>query len=185
MRRDDFAIESRIAEAVQAATGLRTGNWESQADAIVESRTGSALEGERIAAVVSSLVSRLESLIRPASVPSAPLRDAAASLNPLIVGFLRLFGGGEPESAPQLPMAPRPETFRYQAAYEEGKDGVFLVDRDQSGLLRRVTAPAPTQVVVQVDALDSRSFLERAPEIAEALRKVLLESDGLRTVLDE
>jgi hypothetical protein len=40
-------------------------------------------------------------------------------------------------------------------------------------------------VVVQVDALDSRSFLERAPEIAEALRKALLESDGIRAVLDE
>jgi len=185
MRRDDFAIESRIAEAVQAAAGLRTGNWESQADAIVGSQTGSTVEGERIAALVSSLVSRLDGLIRPAAVSSSPWRDTAASLNPLIGGLLRLFGGGGPESAPQLPKAPRPETFRYQAAYEEGKDGVFVVDRDQSGLLRRVTAPAPTQVVVRVDALDSRSFLERAPEIAEALRKVLLESDGLRTVLDE
>ncbi|MGC8883490.1 MAG: hypothetical protein ACP5UT_11700 [Bryobacteraceae bacterium] len=185
MRRDDFAIEARIAEAVQAAAGRRARNGENLAEAVAGSQVRPTDEGEQIAAVVGSIVSRLDGLIQPAASPSSAWRNAAASLNPLIGGLLRLFGGGGEEPAPQLPLAPRFKTVRYEAAYEEGKEGVFLVDRDQSGTLRRAAVPATTQVVVQVDALDSHSFLERAPEIAEALRKVLLESDGIRAVLDE
>lgn len=180
MRRDDYGIEQKIAEALRAAAGRH---------ATAEAAAGAGQEGERAseiaAGVIDSLASRLEGLIRPAAAPSSSWREAAASLNPLIGGLLRLFGGGGAEEAPRLPLAVRPEPARYEAAFERGSQGLFLADYDLYGRVRPAGGLAAAPIVVQVEAMDSRSFAERAPEIAEALRKVLLESDGIRTVLDE
>lgn len=183
MRFDDFEIERRLAEALGAAAGRRGSAVESLAEAALGSG-GVRPAQESAAAAVSALAARLESLARPAAPSVSSWQEAAASLSPILGGLLRLFGGSEPETPPPLPPAARPEAVRYEAAYEPGRTGLFLVDRDAYGRLRP-GGPLTAPVVVQVDAIDSRSFMERAPEIAEALRKALLESDGIRGVLDE
>jgi hypothetical protein len=62
-------------------------------------------------------------------------------------------------------------------------------DRDEAGRARvvesRVEGGAASQVVVQVQAMDSRSFLDHRDEIASAVRQALMESHGLGTVLSE
>jgi hypothetical protein len=180
MKRDDYAIEQRIAEALQAAIGVR-GTAEVPAGAGPETDRSA----ERAAAAIDSLPWGLEGLIRPSAASSSSWRDVAASLNPLIGGLLRLFGGGGATDTPRLPPAARPEPARYEAGFERGGKGLFLADYDLYGRMRPAGSLAAAPIVVQVDAMDSRSFMERAPEIAEALRRVLLESDGIRTVLDE
>jgi hypothetical protein len=61
--------------------------------------------------------------------------------------------------------------------------GYFSVDRDVTGQMRAMRSSASPAVIVHVEAMDSRSFLERTPEIAEALKRVLLESEGMQSVL--
>lgn len=184
MRRDDFEIEGALREALRAAVRGSGGPVESLAEAALADGSGLGRTGETLAGVFSGIMSQLENLARPAAAPSATWASAAAGVNPLLGGLLRLFGGSGQESTPQLPLAPKPETLRYEAAYERDQAGIFLVDRDESGMIRRADPPRAPAVIVHVEAMDSRSFVERAPEIAEVLRKVLLESDGLRTVLD-
>lgn len=180
MKLDEFGIERRIAEALEAAVGGR-----GKAEATGGARSESEKRSESLAGAIDSLASRLEALVRPAAAPASSWIDLAGGLNPLIGGLLRLFGGSGPTEAPRLPLAARPEAARYEAGFERGTPGVFLADYDLQGRIRPADRLPAGPIVVQVEAMDSRSFMERAPEIAEALRKVLLESGGLRAVLDE
>ncbi|MCS7042142.1 MAG: hypothetical protein NZR01_05065 [Bryobacteraceae bacterium] len=185
MKSEDFEIDRRLAEAVQAAAGRRSAKAETIAEAILASRPGAGEGGDSPTRLIDALTARLEELVRPVAAPSSSWQVAAAGINPLIGGLLRLFGGGNSHVTLQLPAAARPEASRYEAAFEPSGQGIFLTDRDQFGRMRPAGSLAAAPIVVQVDAIDSRSFLERAPEIAESLRKILLESDGIRAVLDE
>lgn len=112
-------------------------------------------------------------------------------LNP-IAGVISLFTGRKKEEELPAPvMSPRlpKRSVEYGLVASEG--GVFLgTDRDEAGRARMVEnrvegAAAASQVVVQVQAMDSRSFLDHRDEIASAVRQALMESHGLGTVLRE
>ena len=62
----------------------------------------------------------------------------------------------------------------------------FAVDSAQGGLPRPVTntVSAP-QITVQVQAMDSRSFLDHSNDIALAVRQAMLESSVLNDVVRE
>jgi hypothetical protein len=111
-------------------------------------------------------------------------------LNP-IAGVISLFTGRKREEEPPAPvMSPRlpKRSVEYGLVASEG--GVLMgTDRDEAGRARvvesRVEGGAASQVVVQVQAMDSRSFLDHRDEIASAVRQALMESHGLGTVLSE
>lgn len=105
-------------------------------------------------------------------------------VNPLIGGLMSLFGGGGGEEAAPAALVPfvMPAKQNYQAAFSEADGGLVMpVDRGADGQVRNVTS----NVTVQVEAMDSRSFVDRAPEIAQAVKRALLESQGLSGVMRE
>lgn len=106
-----------------------------------------------------------------------------SNLNPLLGGILRLFGGGSEKARPELTAAPRPGIARYELGIGRGESNYFFIDRDASGAPRAAGPMVAPTVVVQVEAMDSRSFMERTPEIAEALKRALLESEGMQNFL--
>lgn len=107
---------------------------------------------------------------------------------PLIGGLLSLFGKrSEEEAFPVIPVV-RPNQVEIAQAITPG--GLAAFDYDQSGLIRPMSAPGTTvtagpQVTVNVQAMDSRSFLDNRAEIARAVREALLESQRLNDVLAE
>lgn len=184
MKREELAIEARIAEAVRAAAGVwRTGSAASQAEAATGRDAEAGGPAERLATAFGDLVSRLDVLARPAvTALEGGWKGVVSNLNPILGGLLRLFGGGEPE-APALPAAAvRPAAARFELGYESGREGYFLVDRDERGMVRAGSPAGPPTVVVNIDTIDSRSFLERTPEIAEAVKRVILEAEGMRGI---
>lgn len=106
------------------------------------------------------------------------------NLNPIAGGILRLFGGGEATTREPF-LARRPAGARYELGIGGGDGGYYFIDRGASGEPRPVRPLAAPTVVVQVEAMDSRSFLERTPEIAEALKRALLESEGMQNLFAE
>lgn len=106
-----------------------------------------------------------------------------SQLNPVLGGILRLFGGGSTEERPPLPLAAKPTTAHLELGIRSGDGGYYLVDREESGLPRANKPFGAPAVVVQVEAMDSRSFLDRTPEIAEAVQRALLESEGMQRLL--
>ncbi|MCL4794081.1 MAG: hypothetical protein KJZ84_05945 [Bryobacteraceae bacterium] len=111
-----------------------------------------------------------------------------ASLNPLL-GLLRLFGGGGKPEAVELPKYDRPARQDYLGGIR-AESGWSMREADygagwQARAIGEERAAAPAQVTVQVQAMDSRSFLDHRDEIAAAVRQALLESHSLGDVMGE
>jgi hypothetical protein len=106
-------------------------------------------------------------------------------LSPLISSLVGLFGGG----GSSAPAAPVPFTLPLPVKANAGisassPGGAFGVDNADGGLPRPVPAPS-TQITVQVQALDSQSFLDHSNDIAQAVRQAMLETSVLNDVIRE
>jgi hypothetical protein len=118
-------------------------------------------------------------------------------LSPLITGLISLFGGGG-GSTQQSPLATliMPPKTTVNAGISEGAPAQpFGVDYSQGGQPRPVSmsnsasnsgsggASNAPQITVQVQALDSQSFLDHSTDIAMAVRQAMLESNVLNDVI--
>jgi hypothetical protein len=140
---------------------------------------------ETMATGVSSAVSSLVSSSL-APVVSKNSGGGASSwvswVNPLVGGLISLFGGGPDEAVAEMVPFVMPAKQKYDVAFSENGGGLMMpLDRGEDGRVRSAAA----NVVVQVEAMDSRSFVDRAPEIAQAVKRALLESQGLSGVMQE
>ncbi|MBI4876805.1 MAG: hypothetical protein HY822_19385 [Acidobacteria bacterium] len=130
-----------------------------------------------VAGTVKSVVS---------SVAGSTALSGAGMLTPLLSGITKLLGGSRDEPAAPVPYA-WPEPLRIEAAI--GSDGrAGGVSYDAGGLPRMATVRAAEvrpQINIQVQAMDSRSFLDHSEEIARAVRQAMLESHVLSDVASE
>jgi hypothetical protein len=110
---------------------------------------------------------------------------------PLVTGLIKLFGSGAgaPSEPPPLTTYTLPERMSVEAGLTADRSFVPL-SYSQSGAARptagraEATAPA-TQIHVNVQAMDSRSFLDHSDDIARAVRDAMLRSHSLNDVVSE
>jgi hypothetical protein len=107
-------------------------------------------------------------------------------LSPLISGLVSLFGGGGSSALPPLTPYIAPLPIHASAGIGASNPGsVFAVDNAAGGVPRPAPAPVAPQITVQVQALDSQSFLDHSGDIAMAVRQAMLESSVLNDVIRE
>lgn len=128
----------------------------------------------------------------PAGIGAQALGIGSTALGPIgALGYL-----GSLFRSDESPAAPRPE--RYTAARAlfpelglQGSSGIAAaVDFDQTGIPRmsgsaHQVKEGAAPIVIQVQTIDSRSFLDHSNEIASAVRQALLNSHPLGDVLAE
>jgi hypothetical protein len=127
---------------------------------------------------------------------------------PLIVGLMGLFGGGGTPAPPALVKYAMPERQYFEGA-DTGSD-VGGADYDQMGMPRTYGAApdgtsaqasgtavpgsssggatsgsAAPQITVNVQAMDSQSFLDHSSEIAQAVRAAMLNSNSINDVVND
>jgi hypothetical protein len=84
-----------------------------------------------------------------------------------------------------------PDSVNVNAGVSSAFNGAFAVDAAQGNLPRAVVQPPSSssvgapQITVQVQAMDSRSFLDHSNDIALAVRQAMLESNVLNDVVRE
>jgi len=107
-------------------------------------------------------------------------------LGPLITGIARLLGGSgdSPVPAPLVRFA-LPPSIQANGGVSEAGGTAFAVDNPQGGQPRGASTSAPAQITVQVQAMDSRSFLDHSGDIAREVRQAMLESSVLNDVVRE
>jgi hypothetical protein len=153
------------------------------------------LQGESQAATASLLTSSRATAGRGSSGGSAgrTLLDvfgAGLGLSPLISGIASLFGGSGASSTSISSVAPLvkfalPPSVQANGGVSESGGQAFAVDNPQGGLPRAAPTSAPAQITVQVQAMDSQSFLDHSGDIAMAVRQAMLESSVLNDVVRE
>lgn len=111
-------------------------------------------------------------------------------LVPLIAGLWGLFGGRKQQELPELARYVLPPPVRVAAAYQEGSRNPWVGEvnydersRPRAAGLSTGSDAGPRQVVVQVNALDTQSFLDRSDEIALAVRRAMLNMNPLNDVV--
>jgi len=116
---------------------------------------------------------------------ASTLTGGLLSVSPILSGIMSLFGGGGSSSPPPLTPFYLPPTVNFQASNAAGPAGPQLPGADfgQSGQPRAMTqAPAP-QITVQVQAMDSRSFMDHSSDIAQAVRDAMLNMHSINDVI--
>ena len=138
---------------------------------------------------------------RGGSIASSVLSGAGGGLTllPIVGGLLKLFGSGRAkETLPALDKFELPPTIRAEAGLSQSGES-FLIDRGIGDRIRQLPAPsqftanpigpaqagAGTAITVNVQTMDSQSFLDRREDIARAVREAMLESHSLNDVVSE
>ncbi|MDP9114601.1 MAG: hypothetical protein M3O20_13110 [Acidobacteriota bacterium] len=103
----------------------------------------------------------------------------------VVSGLAGLFGGGGDSSTPAaLPTYTAPLPINIDAGFSEGGGGAYGVDSAQGGAPRAMTnSTQAAQITVQVQAMDSSSFLDHSQDIALAVRHAMLQSTVLNDVI--
>lgn len=119
---------------------------------------------------------------------ASTLTGGALSLSPILSGILSLFGGGASNTPPPLVPFYLPPSIGFQAANTASPSGPQLagLDFNQAGSPRAMSVPeAAPQITVQVQAMDSRSFLDHSHDIAKAVRDAMLNMHSINDVISD
>ena len=108
------------------------------------------------------------------------------SLSPILSGLMSLFGGGSKPAAATATAFKLPTSVQSQTGLSGGVTGqIAPVDYGQNSQPRAPQASAAPQVNIQVNAMDSQSFLDHSDEIAKAVRQAMLSSHSLNDVISD
>jgi hypothetical protein len=127
------------------------------------------------------------------SVASTVLKSGLG-LAPLIGGLVNLFSGGGDETPAPLVKYALPPAIDFQAAQSNGR--VSELDYGQTGMARTYAdraggsaslngSVAASQITVNVQAMDARSFMDRSSDIALAVRDAMLNLNAINDVVNE
>ncbi|MGA3206185.1 MAG: hypothetical protein ABSF12_27145 [Bryobacteraceae bacterium] len=110
-----------------------------------------------------------------------------SGIGSLISGLVGLFGGGGSSSTTAVTPYIQPLPINLQAGFSgSSAGGASGVDYGEGGQPRQTSgASTQQQITVQVQAMDSQSFLDRSNDIAAAVRKAMLETSTLNDVIRE
>jgi hypothetical protein len=133
--------------------------------------------------------------------------ESGLGMVPLIAGLMGLFGGGGTPAPPTLEKYAMPDRQYFEGA-DTGND-LSGADYDQMGMPRAYSAApdgtspqgsgtaspssssgggssgaAAQQITVNVQAMDSQSFLDHSDEIAQAVRAAMLNSNSINDVVN-
>jgi hypothetical protein len=115
-------------------------------------------------------------------------------ISPLIKGILGLFSGGDATTPAPLVKYALPPAVQFQAAEVGGQ--VMSADYGQSGTARAYGVPSAqdggasagtgaSQITVNVQAMDARSFMDRSSDIALAVRDAMLNLNSINDVVND
>jgi hypothetical protein len=112
-------------------------------------------------------------------------------VGPIVTGLMKLFGSRDPEPLPELEKftMPTPVSVEAGLSADRGYSSVRYAQGQP-----RLAEPAPktnreqnqpSTIQVNIQAIDSQSFLDRQDDIARAVREAMLHSNSLNDIVME
>lgn len=177
---------SRHVDELRSSNGLLSEILTANTQAVLKSSTGQS-GGGGIASAASSIGSFASTVF-----------GSGLGLIPLISSLSGLFGGGKTETPAPLLKYSSPQPLGLDlgntSTANSGITGFLPVDRGQDGRPRLLTpavesranaATVAPAVTIQVQAMDSRSFMDHSNEIAQAVREAMLNMHSLNDVVND
>lgn len=107
-------------------------------------------------------------------------------LSPLVTGIAKLFGGGKKEEPPPLVKYSFPAATAFEGSVNGNRSGsIEPVRYGQNGLPQNSGPVSNQNVTIQIQALDSRSIMDRSDDIARAVREAMLNSHPINGTISE
>ncbi|HOK48043.1 MAG TPA: hypothetical protein PLA43_18850 [Bryobacteraceae bacterium] len=97
-------------------------------------------------------------------------------LAPLVSGLAKLFGGGNSEPVTVLTPYTKPVSISFEGS-------ISASGADEARKYQPVAGGQ--QITIQVQAMDSRSFIDHSEDIARAVREAMLNSHALNDVVND
>jgi hypothetical protein len=115
---------------------------------------------------------------------ASSLLGGGLSLMPLVSLFSSLFGGGQSQPAPLVPFA-LPPSLNLQSTTNNqsvawGENGLPSAAGGSGG---GSGSNAGQQITVQVQAMDSQSFLDHSDDIAQAVKQAMLNMNSINDLI--
>ena len=109
---------------------------------------------------------------------------------PLISGLIDLFSGSGSDAPPALTRYAPPASLNFAVAngpLDSSLSGLQGVSYDQSGQPRATggSSTAPQAITIQVQAMDSQSFLDHSQDIASAVREAMLNMHPINDLVSD
>ncbi len=144
---------------------------------------------ENTAAVTQSTASKVGDVVKSAAsaLPGLGSLSAGTAFLPLISGIAKLFGGEKTKTEPALVTYTRPAAVSVEAGIG-GTGAQGEIRYDAEGVPRVVASSAGAaapQISINVQAMDSRSFLDHSEDIARAVREAMLQTNALSDVVND
>jgi len=190
-----------MANSSESLTGLLRASGLGGGDSIDTHMTSLADQLQQQQSINDALMQQtLAAMVQPASGSGGPSGDSilgtigstlggvlggGLGLRSLVSGIAGLFGGGDASTPAALPTYMAPLPINLDAGFSEGGGGAYGVDSAQGGTPRAQTNSSSSQITVQVQAMDSQSFLDHSGDIALAVRQAMLQSSVLNDVIRE
>lgn len=115
---------------------------------------------------------------------AASVFENGLGLAPLIGGLVSLFGGsGGATTPPALSTYTAPESVQFEGDVDRSANVTEW--GGSGGAQSGAPLPTNTQITVQVNAIDSQSFLDHSQDIANAVRQAMLNSNSLNDVVGD
>jgi len=151
---------------------------------------------ENTAAIVQNTLAqagRTQSSVASVGGTLARLFGSGLGLSPWVRGLVGLFKDDGPKPAPVLVKYAPPPSLHVEGWIERGTAEESRPERGSGSRWESPqevrggagTRPLPVEITVQVQAMDSRSFLDHSWEIARAVREAMLQSHALNDVVSE
>lgn len=164
----------RAMAEVKAASLQQTATVEQNTMALAE---GTASRLRDVAGTVSSVIGGGSGWL-----------NLAGGLGAAVSGISKLFSQDKKEPAVEVIPYVQPAPVRIEAALPQGDlSGFSNVAYGQDGLVRSLPSPTAVspQITVQVQTMDSRSFLDHSDDIARAVRNAMLNMHSVNDVMAE
>lgn len=188
------SVDSAVSPLSQGANGAASGVTDQVAQLTSQLSQLRAAQATSISSLLDNTQALVQNTVTKASGGGSTLGTIGSvassfltsgfGLSPIISGLVSLFGGNSRQTVTPLVPFTLPPSVNYQGGVSGANPGqVSPVDYGQDGRARNVNqAPAP-QVNIQVNAMDSKSFLDHSNDIAMAVRQAILNSSSLNDVI--
>ena len=148
----------------------------------------------------ASTISPSQTTARPGSSPTKETNVAetviktaemVTGVGPIVTGLMKLFGSRDPEPVPALEKFIMPSSVSVEAGLsaDRGYSSVRYSQGGQPQLAGNAaggtTRTSASTIQVNIQAMDSQSFLDRQDDIAKAVREAMLHSNSLNDIVME